>query len=117
MAYAACECRTAQGLSTADTRACVHAVGSWSKWSCQPTTGAACLPGWSTCVWHGQERIAWLHFAKAGSSFGTALLHLANASVPDNLTIPHVFDQDLFEWLSLQHFRRATFWIPPLGFG
>ena len=34
------------------------------------------------------HRIAWLHIPKCGSSFGTALFHLANASLPATASMP-----------------------------
>ena len=37
--------------------------------------------------WHEQRRLAWFHVPKAGSSFGTALAHYANESLPPDARI------------------------------
>lgn len=52
-----------------------------------PTTG--CAPGFSTCAWHAEKRIAWVHPVKTGTSFLLPLARLANASLPDTATIDH----------------------------
>ena len=46
----------------------------------QPPLSSAPLAPWS-------HRIGWLHMPKSGTSFGTSLAHLANASLPHDATI------------------------------
>ena len=45
-----------------------------------PLISIAPLAPWS-------HRIGWLHMPKSGTSFGTSLAHLANASLPHDATI------------------------------
>jgi hypothetical protein len=36
----------------------------------------------------GDHRVAWLHIPKCGTSFGTTLVHYANASLPASFELP-----------------------------
>jgi hypothetical protein len=115
-----CECRRAYGLTTTDVYACASNATSWHDTVClRPSGSDSCEhhAGSRLCSWPGRQRFAWLHFAKAGTSFGTALMHVANESLPTGVTVPNMFNFNHMNALRTRYFRRATFWIPPLGFG
>ena len=116
-----CECRRAYGLTSSDAYACMSNATLWYDAVClRPSVDHSCgheYPGSKICSWPGQQRIAWLHFPKAGTSFGTALMHVANDSLPSSATVPNMFDYKHMNALRATYFRQATFWIPPMGFG
>ena len=54
-----------------------HATATRSK----PTNGSSLRPT-------ADRRVAWVHIPKCGTSFGTTLVHYANASLPEDFAIP-----------------------------
>ena len=89
----------ASSSSDAPTLACVHQHLKPTP-ICRPAlqsgSGRSCARGWATCIWRRDERIAWLHIPKTGTSFLLQLAHLANGSLPVSAHVPHA-DKDL-QW-------------------
>lgn len=76
--------------------------------------------------WKDQRRIAWLHVPKAGSSFGTALAHLANESLPQDARIEPCEEEMGDHCLEERHFLsmypmdtwfKGVFWEKSGNFG
>ena len=99
------------------TRACVGVVDGDAQ-CCAYNIRDGCRPAWSACAWHGEERIAWLHTPKTGTSFLLALALLANRSLRVDLAAK-ALTHDPTQWTTLlrwfpaaQHFRGSSlFWI------
>ena len=69
--------------NTSAAHACVgNAGGNPMKECCRYDQQKGCNTGWYECSWHGEERIAWIHTPKTGTSFLLALALLANRSLP-----------------------------------
>ena len=63
-------------------------------------------------------KIAWVHFPKAGTSFGNALVHLANSSLPPKLSvkIPGGPNVDAFvAKFPYEKWFRGVFWTKKSG--
>lgn len=54
---------------------------------CATRDDGHCPDGWSPCAWRPQERIAWLHAPKTGTSFLLMLARLANSSLPPKASV------------------------------
>lgn len=61
-------------------------------------------------------KIAWLHIPKTGSNFGTALMHLANHSLPKNAMIKQdSWGDHFYRWPPEIWFNDDIFWTPVYG--
>jgi len=67
-----------------DTRGSGEAEG---RCCARPSDGCNSI-GMRTCRWHPEQRIAWLHAPKTGTSFMIALARMANDSLPEKAKMP-----------------------------
>ena len=120
-----CECERA-GIRRAcyaplpsDKLACASG-DKWAPSSCCRVApkGGPCFAGWRQCAWHPEERIAWLHIPKAGTSFLYLLAHLANRSLPQSAIVPKEkksrMEAEAFfkRWPPERYFRGSAIWWP-----
>ena len=75
------------------SQACVgDARGEERGARCCARPAGGCLPGWRPCTWHAENRIAWLHAPKTGTSFLLALARMANQSIPSYAKVSKLED-------------------------
>ena len=101
------ECGTPDG-----PLACVgDARGTEKASRCCARAPSGCALGFRTCAWRADDRIAWLHPVKSGTSFLIALARLANSSLPENATLGNADRYGGTAWGRFLHAYKPTSWF------